>query len=273
LLLVDLVSADDDTIDSGDGRDVVFGQRGNDVLADGEGDDLLFGDNATNVVPFETNIPQIVHGDRLIDVAAGVPIVLEAGGSVVVPDVALETGGFNLADPMLTIVPDVVPALFESARNDSLQRADGSSLVPYVVTVPDAVHHADALAGNDPIDGQGGDDLIFGDDASFRSPLTSRYNGIRKAIDDVTNELDEVQHSLVHLSQDYDLAEHTVLGADYAHDVFVGNDVIDGGAGDDMIVNDTEKKGKKEKKDSGHISDDDLELTLANPWLDSFLRR
>ena len=49
-----------------------------------------------------------------------------------------------------------------------------------------------------------------------------------------------------------------------------GNDRLIGGHGKDTLSNDTEKKGKK---DSGYISDDNLELTLANPWLDSFLQR
>ncbi len=238
LLLIDLVSADDDTLDGGDGRDVVFGQRGNDILAGGEGDDLLFGDNATNVLPFWTEIPQIVHGYRLIGVADGVSVELDAGGSVVVPDVLLETSGFDFVDPALTIVSNVVPDFYETAHNDSLRRTDGSLLVPYLATVPDAVHHADAQAGNDTIDGQDGDDLIFGDDASFRAPLASQYKEIRKALDDVTGELVQAQQWLAHLSLDYDLLEHTLLGADHEHDVRVGNDVIDGGSGNDTIVGD-----------------------------------
>lgn len=238
LLLIDLVSADDDTLDGGDGRDVVFGQRGNDVLAGGEGDDLLFGDNATNVLPFWTEIPQIVHGYRLIGVADGVSVELDAGGSVVVPDVQLETGGFDFVDSTLTIVSDLVPVFNEIANNDSLRRTDGALLVPYLATIPDAVHHVDVLAGNDTINGQEGDDLIFGDDASFRATFTSQYNEIRRALDDVTGELVQAQQWLAHLSLDYDLVEHTILGADHEHDIRVGNDVIDGGSGNDTIVGD-----------------------------------
>ena len=238
LLLIDLVSADDDILDGGDDRDILFGQRGNDTLRGGTGDDLLFGDNATNTVPYWTEVPQIVHGYRLIGVAANVPITLDTGGSVIVPDVTLETSQFDFADPVLTIVSDVVPSFFAAANNDALRRDDGSLLMPYMATVPDSIHHADALAGNDIIVGQDGADLIFGDDATFRAPLTSQYSEIRDAMEDVTEQLLDVQNRLIHQSQDFDLAEHTIFGIDHPHDILIGNDQIDGGGGDDLIVGD-----------------------------------
>ena len=51
IVLIDLVAANNDTLDGGDGEDILFGQRGNDTLSGGAGVDLIFGDGATNVLP------------------------------------------------------------------------------------------------------------------------------------------------------------------------------------------------------------------------------
>ncbi len=130
---------------------------------------------------------------------------------MIVPSVTLETTEFNFTDPRLTIVSDVVPEFYDIAENDALTRSDGASLVPYIVTVPDIVHHADVHDGNDVIQGGDGDDTIFGDSSTFVSPFQEGLKEIDYALRDVTDQLLSVQRSLFHLSLDFDLAEHTLV--------------------------------------------------------------
>jgi Ca2+-binding RTX toxin-like protein len=117
VLLIDIVDANDDMLHGGAGEDVLFGQRGDDTL-DGDGDDdLLIGDTATNVVPFETDIPQIVNTIRLIGMTDGadIPVVIPFGGAVIVSPVTLRPGEFDLTSPDLTLVPDVVESFSQTA--------------------------------------------------------------------------------------------------------------------------------------------------------------
>ncbi|HMJ89541.1 MAG TPA: calcium-binding protein, partial [Candidatus Acidoferrum sp.] len=91
ILLIDLMPTSDDVLNGGDGEDILFGQRGSDTLNGGGENDLIFGDGATNVLPFQTNLPQIVNGLRLISIApgSGVPLILKTGGSVIVPNITM----------------------------------------------------------------------------------------------------------------------------------------------------------------------------------------
>ena len=178
LLLIDLVAASNDSLDGGEGDDILFGQRGNHTLNGGANDDLIFGDGATNASPFVTNLPQIINGIRLLSVAPGadVPLVINPGGSVIVPNLSLRAEEYDFVAPELTYVPGVVAGFSRTAAADALERTDGAAWVPYVSIVPDVVHHLDLLPGNDGIDGGTGADTIFGDDTTFYAPLFTGFS-------------------------------------------------------------------------------------------------
>ena len=175
LLLVNLVAPNHDVLDGGDGEDVVIGQRGNDNLAGGGGDDFVVGDNAINKLPFDTELPHITHGIRLIEVDTGVtvPIELDPQGNLITPPIELEpqqltfNKPFWLADTFGNIVSEAIEEISDAARAKSLSRSDGALLTPLAAIVPDAIHHADALPGNDTIAGNAGDDMLVGDQATF----------------------------------------------------------------------------------------------------------
>jgi Ca2+-binding RTX toxin-like protein len=247
LLLVDLVPANDDWLDGGYGDDVLFGQRGDDTLQGGYGDDVLFGDGATNVVPFATHLPKIVNGLRLIGAdGADLPILLEEGGSLIVPVATVYPEELNFALPGLSgvsVMPNVVEAFRTVGVQDALPRTDGTVLVPYLAIVPDVVHHLDVLPGNDTIYGGPGDDLIVGDHATIFAPLLTGLKEIEDGIADVLGELFAVMHDLHHLSLDFDLAEHVLDDATHdpvthPHDLRVGNDTIYAGEGADLVIGD-----------------------------------
>ncbi|TVS20405.1 MAG: calcium-binding protein, partial [Planctomycetaceae bacterium] len=160
-LLIDLVEASHDELYGVAGNNILFGQRGDDRLYGGTGNDVLFGDNATNVAPFQTTLPQIVNGLRIIGTSPDVPLNLPELGTLVFPKITLHPDRHLMAAPRLMIISDVVPEFERLAAESSLERIDGALLVPYVAVVPDLVRHAHVLAGNDYLHGGGGDNLIF----------------------------------------------------------------------------------------------------------------
>ena len=158
---------------------------------------------------------------------------------MIVPALSLQTEELTFWDPMLTLGPNVVPAFFQTAQQDALSRQDGAFIVPFISVVPDTVHHADVLPGNDIIEGGGGADLIFADDLVVSSTLETDFKEIEDAIGDARAEIHSVLDHLYHLSLDFDLAEHTLQAATHEHDVRIGNDQIDAGDGDDVVVSDS----------------------------------
>ena len=241
LYLIDLSNGEDDVIDGGSGDDWIFGQRGDDRLNGGDGNDLIVGDGGTSTVPFKTALPQVVSGIRLIGIAEGadVPLMLEAGGSVIVPALTILPEAVTARAPVLTHVSETVEAFERWSNDDALKRTDGAAMSAYVALVPDVIHSADALPGNDFIDGGAGDDFIVGDDFSAYSPLFPGLDKIDEALDRLNQWSDKLEHGLHHLSIDFDLAEHT-MGAGWVDDneLNVGNDKLHGGSGADTIAGD-----------------------------------
>ena len=226
LILIDLLAADNDTVNGGAGDDILFGQRGDDTINGNDGADLIFADGATNVVPFLTNMPQIISGVRLLSAGPGVPINLVAGGEVIVPNMTIQPQELNTLPPQINFVPDL--GFADLASNDTLKRNDGAVMVPLISFVPDIVHHADALPGNDVIDGGAGGDTIFGDDAVVNAPVFSGLAAINTATEDVRRSIFLALGGLHQLSLDYGVLEHTAFERRHARHP-VGNDTIAGG--------------------------------------------
>ena len=123
-------------------------------------------------------------------------------------------------------------------------------MTPFIAFVPDVVHHAGALPGNDRInvDANGvpiadpGNDMIFGDNATFVAPVVSGLAVIDNAAVQNTNELTGALQALHFAGLDYDQYLHTHAGgvgaAGETNQINIGNDVINGGSGDDVIFGD-----------------------------------
>ena len=237
VLLVDLVAAGNDVIDGGDGKDVILGQRGDDSISGGRGADLVIGDNATSLLQFDSTLPHIVHGLRVLETASDVPIEVEFGGSVIVPEIAVTPQDLSLTKPLSDVVTGASPELQAVALNDSLARTDGTNLVPYISIIPDVGRHEGVLAGNDTIDGGSGDDNIYGDNLRAFSEPQSIQARVDVAAGNVTKRLEDVDEALARLVQDFDLVEAGLLDAP-AHDVSIANDSITGGDGNDTIAGD-----------------------------------
>jgi len=96
------------------------------------------------------------------------------------------------------------------------------------------LYHFDMSLGNDRMDGQDGNDLMIGDYGWIAQPAvkltTNRTQA--KAVEREVNQLD----------QDMTFIESKIAAQNAArrwdHKLFVGNDILNGGAGDDMLLGD-----------------------------------
>lgn len=246
VLLVDLVDANDDTLDGGAGEDVILGQRGNDTLRGGSDDDIVIGDGANNQIPFLTELPHIWSGVRLIDIAsdANVPIELRFFGSVISAPLHVQSeemrtnDPYSLPDLMGNIVPDVIEDFRAENSVSALTRSDGGSLRPYASIVPNVIHHQDVLPGADQVFGDDGDDLLFGDTADVFSPLLTGMQATEQARDAARDAFDRAMHTAGSLTLDYENWQNS-LGANLGeHAISVAGDTVDGGAGADVIFGD-----------------------------------
>lgn len=171
LLFIDLTDVHHNSLDGGKGDDVLFGHRGDDALMGGDGNDLIFGDQASNIVPFQTEIPHIFNSLRLMDndTETNLGIQLDETGSAIVNPISLLPDGLNHNSPFVfaasfgAILPNVFQDFVDAANIAPLTQSDGTQLHPYLSLVPDIVNHVDILSGNDAIDGGDGNDIIFGD--------------------------------------------------------------------------------------------------------------
>ncbi len=269
LTFVKLVAANNDVLDGGDGNDVIIGQRGDDQLAGGAGDDLVVGDSMNNTLPYEMDLPKVMTTLRLFSADhpadgpaltapdnaggpnSGNPYSLPETGLVIHPALTLNPQELISNAPQLAVDMNSVPTLqpYIAAALPSAT-ASGQTVTPFIAFVPDVVHHAGALPGNDRInmDANGvpiadpGNDMIFGDNATFVAPVVSGLAVIDNAAVQNTNELTGALQALHFAGLDYDQYLHTHAGgvgaAGETNQINIGNDVINGGSGDDVIFGD-----------------------------------
>jgi Ca2+-binding RTX toxin-like protein len=262
LLLISLFEDGNDVLEGGAGDDALFGGRGNDLLRGdtgndylvgnagddlldgGDGNDILVGDDATRVV-FDSSLPNVLRGLRLINgsgQAGGV--VLGDLGTTIVPIVSVLPG--KDPDPLAGVITHVTSDLPILPDNNVLTRVDGTYLVPLASIITDVAHHLDLLAGNDKLFGGAGDDTLTGDNAIVFSPgVTVTPEEIKSAFGmtwDLLAAFDDFGNLIHRLDQavgDGDCCQH-FSGYDVIVDQTfrLGNDQMDGGAGNDFMVGD-----------------------------------
>jgi Ca2+-binding RTX toxin-like protein len=234
-----------DTLTGGAGRDYLVGNAGNDVLYGGEENDVLVGDDATRIVSGGA-VPNVLHGLHLINGNGGFGgVVLGDLGTTIVPIVSVLPG--KDLDPLVGMLTHVNSDLSILPDDNVLNRVDGTYLVPFASIITDVAHHLDLLAGNDKLFGGAGDDTLVGDNAIDFSPSTTINQTFIKSAFGMTwdllaafDDFGDLIHRLHHAVGDVD--DHHPC---YSHeDVIVdqtfrlGNDELDGGAGNDFMVGD-----------------------------------
>ncbi|WP_348641977.1 calcium-binding protein [Methylobacterium sp. WL9] len=236
-LTVSLAAAYDDTIDGGDGNDVLFGQRGNDTLRGGGGDDLIFGDRASNLSETVSDQPGIVNAIRLIGAAPGTGIALPLGGEVVVPAANLVPAALGVGAPRIEVYPAMAGVAADIAGADPIRRSDGGNWTVYASLVPSIYNANGVLAGNDTIDGGAGNDTIYGDSGETYSLDVTAYAALNGQIDKISASLQDLLGVFASLGSGVDML-NAGRGQPSAAAIAYGNDTITGGDGDDIVVGD-----------------------------------
>ena len=264
-LLLELLRDGNDTLHGGDGDDAVYGQMGNDVLAGDAGNDMLSGGTGNDTVAGGEGddtavgddviidgdgltVPNVTHG-LLVGAAAGsqevtLGIVLGAGGSVIVPAVEVVLGrDVNAGSTALAQVIGYNPMI---PVNNALVTTSGLRLVPTVSLVPDYGNHLDQLAGNDIVSGGNGNDLLVGDDLVISAPTVTFDAAAAAKAETITR----AAYALAASWSDLVHWQYKLLGDKWTDKedkddrividklFIIGEDTLDGGAGNDVLVGD-----------------------------------
>jgi len=228
-LLLDLLPDGNDVLSGGDGSDALYGGRGDDVLSGGSGNDFLSGGTGNDSVDGGEGNDTLVGDDAFIDSpSAGMPQVAHGlrmpDGTVIVPLLQARPGRAPLTQGEL-----------------ALQASDT------VEVITDVAHHLDLLPGNDTLAGGSGDDVVVGDDLVLSAPEvrfdSASMAGALAHAHDLLQTVDafagmvRAQSCLAdgpwgHGGKDH----HASSVIDHVYNV--GNDVLDGGAGNDVLIGD-----------------------------------
>ncbi len=242
LALIDLLEGDDDRLEGGAGEDFMIGQRGDDVLSGGEDGDLMIGDMGWNRVSFENDLPFIIAGLRILhaQTGTGIEIQLIDGGNVIFLDRFIQPRELEEFMAGLMETTPAVEALVDTYSNDSnrLVLSDGNFLRPGLGFVPVVGPNADGLSGNDELNGDGGEDLVIGDNLTVVSQNIPDFKELHKAINEVSEEILNLQIVFEHLRIDAELLDRVRNGGVAGDEIVVGADRISGGDGEDILIGD-----------------------------------
>lgn len=235
-----------DTLSGGEGDDCVEGDAGHDTVDGGAGNDHVVGDEGTTVVTAESARPNVRHGLHVIATAtsgeAAAGIVLGQFGSVVAP--MLTTTPLNGTRALVGLLPYVAGGMSAIPAPNALEAVDGTSMVPFVAVVPRIAGHLHLLAGDDSVTGGTGDDVVIGDASTVFAPGVTVTVGLLEAGDwlveeagDVADAWSDLAHALPHVVglDDGDDHDDTIV---VDRTFTVGQDVVDGGAGNGVVIGD-----------------------------------
>jgi Ca2+-binding RTX toxin-like protein len=228
-LLLHLLSDGNDVLSGGDGNDALYGGRGDDTLSGGAGNDFLAGGTGNDSLDGGAGNDTLVGDDAFIDApGAGVPQVAHGlrmlDGTVIVPQFWAQPGRAPIA-----------------------QGGPTSQASATIALITDVGHHLALLPGNDTLTGGEGDDVLVGDELVLSAPeisfdAASMAAALARAQDllataDAFADMVRAQSCLSGAAWGQDLDSHhatTVIDHVYT----VGSDVLDGGAGNDVLIGD-----------------------------------
>ena len=220
---------DDDVIDAGTGNDLVYGGIDEDTVIGGDGDDVIYGDQGDDSLSGQAGSDTVYGGDGNDIVGGGI----SDGDDVVHGDAGDDTvlGGHGSDllyggtgnDTMAAGRGD--DSVFGGDGNDSIQAGSGDDTV-FGGAGDDTIR---AQAGADSVDGGDGDDVIITYDPTAELPDRDYAGDGLPADDDPTDDIDVVDggagNDVIRTGDDAD----TIFGG-------AGDDRIDGGIDNDAIT-------------------------------------
>ena len=234
------------TVEGGAGNDVLIGGLGSDHLSGGDGNDVILGGpgvvtrgavdsvllldeaSVTGSIPLSgAGVPQ------------GDPATVQA---LINADLVLLEGGASPQALLLSLTSDGNDVLDGGAGNDALYGGSGNDML----LGGDGNDFLAGGAGNDSLDGGAGNDTLVGDQAFIDSPaagVPQVRHGLAMPDGTVIVPQMEVMPGRTPITQGLLAPQGPAYAAvvtDYAHHLGVlpGNDILSGGAGDDVLVGD-----------------------------------
>ena len=255
-----------DTINSGRGNDVVFGQQGNDTIRGGAGNDALFGGSNNDLI-YGQDGNDIINGGTDNDTLFG-----GNGNDLIYGQQGNDSINGGAGDDTLNGNTDN-KLISDRGGNDTINGGAGNDLI-----IGDAGSDRlnggadndtiDGGADNDTINGGAGNDLIYGQQGN------DSING--GAGDDVLNGgdgNDTINGGLGNDSIDAGTGNDTLNGGD-GNDTITsdaGNDTLNGGDGNDILSggadNDTLNGGAGDDTLNGDAGNDNLNGGLGDDVL------
>ncbi|MBZ9648143.1 hypothetical protein K9B33_11340 [Sphingobium sp. 3R8] len=223
----------DDQLTGGDGNDILSGGVGNDALHGGEGDDVLSGDEGVDTLDGGNGFDTADYGFSLdswnINLAAGTAAIIRTNGSAPVETLtSIEAVIGGLGSDQIT-GDDGANRIQGGAGNDILQGGGGDDVF-VIGGDEDGIDAVDGGSGYDRIEAAADDTVIGLSSIGNVELITS--NGHANVRIEATDEADTLDLSAAELSGIVSID----LGA--GNDVVTGTlgaDVINAGAGDDVI--------------------------------------
>ena len=270
-----LKPAGHDTLNGGDGDDYLFGQRGDDVLSGEGGNDLLYGDDVSSVYHYDSDMPLVSNVIRVLSVedsaANSPPLEVDEFGTVMHVGIALKPESSNRAAAMqiiegaamATVLPTALEKLHEAVGVADVRRTDDQShtMRGYVSMIPDAVRNQRALYGNDVLNGGDGNDIVVGDSATHHAMMNLRIGALDCIHDSAGARWIELQKRLLRASTDLRTYESDQGTYALPAEVVIGNDVVNGGNGNDLLVGDN-MQSFVDVIFHDEIVEDDLEIVV-----------
>lgn len=219
-----------DSIFGGDGNDYSEGNAGDDTIEGGSGDDFIVGDNATNIAPFNRELPTVFRGIHLIQQGAGLNFELGEFGTIVIPTLSLQP---QTNDGLLTTVSLTEPITFDTAPQAPIAplMRNGKTWRPLISLIPNLTHHLDLLSGNDRLSDVSGNNTLIGDNYASFLPL-------RTGNAEIDNNLDDLDTLMHHVSYDLHDLELALRNGQPQQTLSMANDQIFGGSDRDLIYGD-----------------------------------
>jgi hypothetical protein len=234
------------TVEGGAGNDVLIGGLGSDHLSGGAGNDVILGG------PGEVT-RGAVDSVLLLDVASVTGTIPLSGAGVpqgdaatvqalIDADLVLLEGGADPQAVLLSLTSDGNDVLDGGAGNDALYGGSGND----TLLGGEGNDFLAGGAGNDVLDGGAGNDTLVGDQAFIDSPgagVPQVRHGLLMPDGTVIVPQMEVMPGRAPITQGLLASQgpaYAVLVTDTAHHLALlpGNDVLSGGAGDDVLVGD-----------------------------------
>lgn len=239
LIRFELVDADSDIMNGGEGDDILIGQRGDDTIRSGSGNNLVIGDSGWNSIPMNMDMPRIYQVYRALTDSSRSELIVEGVsdfGVLFSADYNLYPGQYEHTDILATIIDTVVNV--DDVGNDSnllkdilgvsaLSTTRDYCMQPMFRITPGFLKASQWMHGNDRIQTGPGHNIVAGDDIRGASALDlteiTYVQTVRQRIDALVK---VIGRRLNTVEVDTEFYNHRESPSQMSYNISVGSDAF-----------------------------------------------